>query len=184
MRRCCLWIVVASLGLCVGCAGLGYFLALPRFQSAAADQMAEAVATSVADRIAASTGAAGTLVLRGADIDVNNDSASGCGINVDNSGTRIHGVETEISSSGITLRCAESDDLAYSAVPVVEDGRVVLTEVTTSSNWMRFLLPSDKFARGVEAGLNQALEARGLRPVSITLRSGSMAIVTEAAANR
>ena len=58
MRRCCLVIVVAALALCVGCAGLGYFLALPRFQSAAADQMAESVATSVAGRIAGSAGAA------------------------------------------------------------------------------------------------------------------------------
>jgi hypothetical protein len=184
MRRCCLWIVVAALGLCVGCAGLGYFLALPRFQSAAADQMAESVATSVAGRLAGSAGAAGTLVLREADIDVNNDDADGCGINVDNAGTRIYGVVTEIRETGITLRCSGNQDLSYSAVPVVEDGRVELTEVTTSSNWMRFLLPKEKFADGLEEGINQALDARGLRPVSIELRDGSMAIRTESAAAR
>jgi hypothetical protein len=184
MPRWLLIVLVAPLGLCVVCGSLGYFVALPKIrssiaesQAAVADVMADAVATSVSRAIAAQSSSDGQLVLTPTDIDVNNTAAPAsrqCGFNVGNVATRIYGVETAINPSGISIFCI----VTYAAVPVVTAGRVDLTQVTVSESAARFVFPMERFAEGVENGINRALLAAGLTPTSLTLGDGSLTIAT------
>ncbi|HEY7031283.1 MAG TPA: hypothetical protein VH482_08160 [Thermomicrobiales bacterium] len=181
------WLVIvlaAPLGLCVLCGSLGYFVALPKIQhslsesqAAAADVMADAVATSVSHAITTQSPLDGQLVLTPTDIDVNNTVATApgrCGFNVNNVATTIYGVETEISPSGLSIFCI----VTYSAVPVVTDGRIDLTQVTVSANAARFVFPKERFEEGVEEGINRALTTAGLTPISLSLADDSLTIAT------
>jgi hypothetical protein len=176
MRR---WLLIGCGGvlvLCVGCAGIVVFVLRPRAQDSMADTMADAVAASMAGTVASS--GPGPVILTADDLDINNSSSteSGCGFNVVNSDTTIHGVETEITPNGLTFGC---EGIHYSTTPVVENGRLELTQTDVSSGLFEFLLPTGKFEAGLEEGINRALDQQGLTPTEVTLRDGSMIIVTE-----
>ncbi|MEA2525886.1 MAG: hypothetical protein QOF73_3113 [Thermomicrobiales bacterium] len=181
MPRWVVIVIVAPLALCVTCASLGYFVLLPRMRGAVAKEMANAVATSVSSSIVPGEFPTGRLVLTAADLNVNNEFVPGeCGFQVTNDGTRIYGVVTQISPSGIALVCG----VTYSAVPVVENGRVELTQVVVSRGAANFVLPKGKFAEGMENGINRALESNGLTPAAIALQHDSMTIMTNRVASQ
>ncbi|MDP9368103.1 MAG: hypothetical protein M3Q03_07485 [Chloroflexota bacterium] len=193
MRGCVLGLLVVLLILCVGGAALGYFVGIPWARTAiskgrmsVSNTMADAVTASVSRRIEERALRKGELVIRAADIDVNNTELPGeAGIETGTDGTWIYGLETEISPTGIALVVPGEPDATNAghrmalAVPVVEDRRVELTEVEVAFGVMRFFLSEDAFEQGMEAGINRALQAHGLTPTSITLRNGQMTIQTE-----
>jgi len=184
MPRWLLIVLVAPLGLCVVCGSLGYFVALPRIrtsisesQAAVADEMADAVAASVSRAIAAQSLADGQLVLTPADLDVNNTvaTASGqCGFNVNTVAARIYGVTTQFSPTALSIFCV----VTYSALPVVADGRIDLTQVAVSENAARFVFPKERFEEGMEEGINRALAAAGLTPTALSLDVDALTITT------
>lgn len=193
MRGCLLGLLVVLLVLCVGGAALGYFVGLPwaraaisKGQMSVSDTMADAVTASVSRRIEERALPKGELVIRSADINVNNTEVPGeFGIETGTDGTWIYGLETEIDQTGIVLLVpgapdpSNPDNRMALAVPVVEDGRVELTEVQVATGVMELFLSTDGFERGMEAGINGALQTHGLIPTSITLGNGQMTIQTE-----
>jgi hypothetical protein len=180
MRGWMVGCLVAPLTLCVVCVSLGYFVALPWARTSVSKQMANAVATSVAGSIDAGAAASGKVVIAEDDLNVNNEHSSGeCGANVSTSGTTIHGVVTRITPAGITLACAWAPEVAYTAVPVVEAGRVELTDIKPSSGTLGFIFTERNVEQGLERGINRALEAKDLKPIALTLRDGSMTILVD-----
>jgi hypothetical protein len=192
MPRWALILIVAPLAMCVGCASVGYFVVVPwaraRLNEGRSDvtrEMEDAVYLSVSRRIEASEPPSGglvggdELVLGEADLNVNNTvRPSGSGFETGTGGTRIYGVVTQISPAGIALLLP---GVIYSGVPVVEGGGVELTRIEASADVLGFIISEDIFEQSLEGGINRALERRGLRPVSITLETGSMTIKIEPA---
>lgn len=180
-------LVVVPVAFCIGCGALGVFVVWPHVKSEAtdgwlnvADEMTEAVDTSVARRIRASdltpNGADGhdDLLLREADINVNNANAGDqVGIEYSPEGTRVFGIETRIDSSRIAIVLPS---VTYSAVPAVQDGRVELTSIESDDDLLGFLFTRESFERAIEDGVNGALHDAGWVPVSLSLRSGLMTI--------
>ena len=174
-------LIVTPLALCIGCGSLGYFVLWPKLtnqiQSALAEEMANAVAASVSDKIERTPLPSNRFVLTRADIDVNNavfEASDQCGFNVTNNRATIYGVETELSPAGVSIVCL----VTYSAVPVITDGRVDLTQVTVSEGTARFVFPKERFEEGMEAGINRALATAGLTPTALTLDTGLLPIAT------
>jgi hypothetical protein len=83
---------------------------------------------------------------------------------------------TEIGPAGIALALP---GVRYSGVPVVENGRLELTEVKAANDGRELVLSEDVFERGMEGGINRALHAHQLTPTAIALDEGSMTIRTE-----
>jgi hypothetical protein len=173
-------IIVGSLAVCVTCGSLG-FVFWRKAQSSVSNEIASVIATQVADNIGARALATGEIVLTEDDLDVNTFITldGSCGFNVTNGDAEIYGVTTEITPTGIRFGCAGA---MYSAVPVILDGRVQLTQFETSNVMMNFVISQDKLKKGVEEGINSALAAKGVTPTGLTLRNGSITILIEGAA--
>ena len=180
MPRWVVILIVGSLAVCVTCASLGVVF-WRRAGSAVSNEMANVIATQVADNIGTRALATGEIVLTEDDLDVNTHTTSdgSCGFNVVNSDAEIYGVTTEITPAGILFGCAGA---RYSAVPVVLDSRVQLTQIETSNGVMDFVFSKDKLKKGVEEGINSALAAKGVTPTGLTLQNGSITILIEGAA--
>jgi hypothetical protein len=184
LPRWVLGTIVVFLALCVMGTNLGYFVVLPgirhaveKSQTAVSNAMAEAVSSSILVNIEEIGRRPGQLVITAADLNVNNDDVPGeSGIETGPSGTRIWGVVTEIGPTGITLTVG--DGVTYSAVPVLEGGRIAFTEAEVSTALMRLLLSKEGFARGMELGINGALDTLGLTPTAIRLDDGILVITT------
>ena len=77
----------------------------------------------------------------------------------------IYGATTTIDDLGIAVDMA---DIAFQAMPVVEDGRVEF-EIDFEKGVSGWILPAGAFESGFETGINDALYSR-LTPVSLSLR--------------
>jgi hypothetical protein len=180
MPRWAVILVVSVLAVCITCVALGFVIR--RWTgSAVSTEMANVIATQVTGNIGVSALAAGEIVLTENDLDVNTHTTSdgSCGFNVVNSDAEIYGVTTEITPAGITFSCAGG---TYSAVPVVIDFQVQLTEIEASNVVIGVVFSKDKLMKGVEAGINGALAAKGVTPTGLTLQNGSITILLEGAA--
>lgn len=196
MPRWAIVLTVVPLGICLGCVVLGFIAfrhvvdeVVPDLQDDVSDEMAAVLSEYVSRRIEASARAAGgldavdKLVFRPVDLNVNNllvSSAPGApsevGIETGPEGTVIYGIETRISPSGVTLVLP---GVTYSAVPVVEEGRIELTEIEAGENLLGFIFSDESFEQAIEGGLNDALRDHGLVPVALSLRSGLMTVDVE-----
>ena len=179
MRKWVLGCLVVPLLLCVGCVAIAYFAALPRVHDAVSDEVADTLEGKLVRGITAGETSRGRIEIDESELDINNAIGSSVSINVTNNGTEIKGFSTEITPDEILVG---ADDLIYTAIPTVQDGRIELTGVDSGSGgWsvISLFLPEDAFEQGVEDGINRALEAKGVRPVSVILSSGVMTIETE-----
>jgi hypothetical protein len=120
----------------------------------------------------------GVIVIEERDLDINS-----AGISPHASGATIYGMQTEITPDGIEIGSPKArHDQQYSAQPVIANGRVELKDDDRS--WIDpFYGSSDRrgVINGLENGVNQALDSKGLRPVSLSLSDGSLSIQTEPA---
>lgn len=184
------WVVAvlaAFLLLCVVGGSLGRFVILPKIratleeqQAVVSDQLAESVKGSVSDALDRSANARpdGIVGLEADDLDADNGIGVGSsGITTGTGGASIFGSLTDIDARGITL--SFGDVTGYSAVPTVVGGRVDLTQATMRGQVLGVLLTKDGFERGMENGINGALDLHRLVPVSITLHAGRLTIVTK-----
>ncbi len=186
MPRWLLIVLIVPLAGCGLCGTLGYFVALPRIKSAVsdaqfevADEMANSLERTVIARIRVRGGDPGQLDLRVEDLNVNNvfyaNETQKCGFQYTNGETTIYGVETEISTTAVSLVCI----VTYSGVPTIASGRFDLTDVAVSNKAAGYFFSADAFERGFEDGINRALTKSGLVPTEIELRQGVMTIKTE-----
>ena len=185
MRKWLFGCLVAPLVLCVICLGAGYFAGLPWVQDRVSNEVADTVEGKVARSMSSREVSRNRIVVNANELDINNTVfSSDVAINVTNDGTEISGFSTDITEDRIRVVGGDPDDLAYTAVPTVENGRIVLTDVEAGpGRWhiITLLLPEDAFASGLEDGINRALAAKGLRAVDVRLGDGTMTIETEAA---
>jgi hypothetical protein len=174
-RGCLLSIGVLAV-LALLCCVVGWFFGLPRFQNAFADSIGEALSTEVANQVAVSgvtPGQAGTYTISMADLE-RQIERSGNINNVEDIGfTAENGrIELRFGSTG------QSFD--YTGVPVAQDGRLELTDVTSSGGgFLERLFPAGKLANAVEDGINSYFETQNLRIVNITAENNQLVIETE-----
>jgi hypothetical protein len=151
-----------------------YFVGLPRVQDRVADDFQEGVSTVVAQGITDAAPGSGTLVITEAQLNAQLSD------DVENSD-----VVAEITPAGISIELEfdESNDreVGYSAVPVAEDGKLVLTQVEAQDGFMERFLPKGKLADAVEDGVNGVLAEHNLELTSIDLEDGQMILTVVSA---
>jgi hypothetical protein len=173
------WIVgctVSLLLLCISAGAISYFVAVPRVQHHLGDSLTTAMSreltTSVFEGIETNGITNGRVVIHPSDLDVNTEDRPGeAGFEVTDDGSIVYGGEMAIDESGITLSFMNA---TYSGSPVIEDGGLVLTAVQSTSGAFDLFYDDDAFEATVEQGINDALAARNLIPVAVTLAPGAM----------
>jgi hypothetical protein len=179
MRRGCLISVLVVLGLCVVGCGLAYFVGLPRFQDAIADEFEDAVSTEVARQIPATPGqgpAPGTYTITEASLlQTLQDEAEG---------GNVEDVLVSITPSGIEIGfdTGGGQDVSYSGGVVAENGRLVLTDFEANNEGLEFFFPADKMGEAIEDAVNNYLAVNNLQLSSVELLDGEMVLEVEAAA--
>lgn len=176
-RGCLLSIGVLAL-LVLLCCAVGFFFGLPRVQDSIADGISEGLSTEVAQHIASSgvtPGEPGTYTISMTELE-QEMQAGGNTDNVDDITFTAQNGELELSFG------SQGQSFDYSGVPVAQDGRFELTDVsTTGGGFLERLFPADKLADAVEGGINSYFEAQGLRIVNVTAENDELVIETEAA---
>lgn len=178
MRRGCVVAVIGLLGLCLLVCGLGYFVALPRVRESARNEIRDAIGTVVAQQIPAVRGTveAGSYTLNEADIQ------QGIAENFDIQ--TVEGVLIRIEPERIAfvLSAEGGEEITYSGVPTVVNGRLEMNEMSSSEGFLDVLFPAGELGRAVEEAFNTYLDQNGLDIESIELTDGALTIVTVPAA--
>ena len=111
-------------------------------------------------------------------LDVNNAVVPGeAGFETGTGGTLIYGFVTLIDGNGIALFAG--DQLAYSGMPVVRNAIIDLVDVRAPHPIFKQFLTASGFETAMESGINRALRANGVVPVSLSLGNGVLVIVVE-----
>lgn len=158
------------LGLCVLCAGAGYFVALPRVQDELESSIEEAVGTYVAPKIAGvePTGP-GTVTITEQELNAE----------IDTGDPNLEDLRVDITPEYLEFRFGEqSQDLTYRTGVAVVDGRFAVVD-SSLDGVPEWLLSEDVVSDGIEQGINTYLETNNLTLTSVTLGDGVMTFVTE-----
>ncbi len=170
MMRILLIVIGAFLGLCVICAGLGFFVGIPRVQDELESSIEEAVGTYVAPYIAGIDATAGPGTSTLTEEDVNSEIRSG--------DPNLQDLVVEITPEYIEFRFGQQNqDLTYRAGVAAVDGRFEVVDPSLDGvpSW---LLSESSLSAGIEDGINGYLEANGLTLTSVTLGDGEMTFTT------
>lgn len=178
-RRGCLISFGALAGLTLICCVLLWFVGLPRFQDSIADSLGDGLSTEVANQIDTT----------GADLAPDTYRISMTQLEQqlqDSGGTQnVDDITFSAENGEIVLNFgSQGQSFGYSGVPVAENGRLELTEVSADGGgFLNNLFPADKLADAVEGGVNSYFEARGLDIASVTAENDELVIeAVEAAA--
>jgi hypothetical protein len=171
-----LLILFGALGACLLiCVIVGFFLVRSiqsGFETVVEDGMAAVVENQIGP-----TGAAqpGTYVLTTDEIlGELNAALTEEGANIDELFVRI------LPGNQVILGIdSEGQELEYTATLAATDGRLDVTNVDASNSFLNFIAPGDRIANGLEAGVNNYLEANGLTLVSISTVEGELTLVVE-----
>ena len=176
MRRGCCLGVVGVLVLClVGC-GLGYFIGVPRFRDGVQDGMEDAISTTVAEQIPARAG--GTARPGVYEITEEELQREITG-NVD-----VQSVEDfviDLTPGGIVFRITPSNadqELTYSGNPEAVDGRLQMTNMESSENFLDWIVPADDLGEAIENAVNDYLAANNLALESVELTNNVLTLET------
>jgi hypothetical protein len=179
MKRPPGWLIAltASIFLCVcgGCVVGG--IKLRGYGSREIDQ---AITPMVSAQIVRNSVASGSMRIYEPDLDINNEIRPGeAGIMTGNDGTSIYGFETQITPDGIVIDTPGSSFMHLETTPTVRNGRI---ELHYQQSWRSYFMSISGFGKGVvsgvENGINEALEARRLKPVSVTMHEDFLIIET------
>ena len=162
------------LGLCLlGCV-IVFAAGVPAFRNEVRDGVHDAVATEVASQIPPATGGAtqpGSYTLTAAALQ------SGLRQNFDDDGddqdliVRVKAAQIEI---GVT---SQGQDAIYTGTPAVEDGALVMRDMTTENGFVGYLLPPSTIAGAIEDAVNDYLAANNLRLDSVQIADGEITLV-------
>ena len=175
-RRGCLIVVLGFLGLCVVGCGVGYFVGVPWLRGNVRDSIRDGIATEVAVQIPAVPGAGvepGTYQFTEAEL-LRNLRATSEDANIDD-------LLLDISPSGLKLGLTVpgNQDGTYEGVPTVENGRLVIEDMSVDNDGLEFLLPADDLAGAIEDGVNDYLAANGQHLTAVNLGDGTLSLTTE-----
>jgi hypothetical protein len=177
-------VILVSLLVCIVGIVFGGRMLLGRVQ----DELSEPVERSIAESVEAAVlqairgqdASSGAVRISQFDLDINTviGPAGESGFEVTaGSGqdqVTIYGATTTIDDLGIAVDMA---DIAFQAMPVVEDGRVEFEQIDFEKGVSGWILPAGAFESGFETGINDALKQSRLTPVSLSLDDGEMTIV-------
>lgn len=175
-RRGCLISFGVLAGLALICCVLLIFVGLPRFQDSIADSISDSLSTEVANQINVPAGdlQAGTYTISMEQLE--QQFAAEGNANVDDFTFSAQNGEIKLSFG------SQGQSFDYSGVPVAQNGRLELTDVSADGGgWLDRLFPADKLASAVEGGVNSYFEAQGLRIVSVTAENDELVIEAEEA---
>ena len=178
MKRPPGWLIAltASVFLCIcgGCLVGGL-----KLRGAGAREINQAITPMVSSQIVGNSVASGSMRIYEPDLDINNEMRPfEAGIDVSNVGTSIYGFQTQITPDGIVIDTPGSDFMHVETRPSVKNGRIKLQD---DQSWRSFLSISGfgkGIISGIEHGINEALENRGLKAVSVTMNEDFFTIET------
>lgn len=170
MRRLLGCGTLGLLALCVlGCV-LFVVVALPNIRDEIHDDIGNAVSTQVAEIIPADSFgevSAGRYAISASELQANIEQAIG------GNAADIENVIVRVTSSVVELGfTAQGQEVVYSGVPVLEDGRVSFRNMDSNERVFEYLLPPDQLGDALADGINRYLAANGLLVNEITLQPG------------
>jgi hypothetical protein len=175
MGRRTLLLLVGTLGACLICCVIVFFVALPRTRDSVDDAIRESMSTQVA-RVVAPIGTAepGTYTITDTELlNQFNDRLTGGNIPIENLNVVITPEHIELSfSSG-------SRDVTYTGSLQAVDGKLQVETIESSSGFMDFLFPASDVAEALETGVNAYLSAQGLQVTDVTMGDGEVTLVVD-----
>lgn len=176
MRRGLMFGCFGLLGLCVICAGVGYFAGLPRVRDGLRDGVADFGATEIAE-IFAVPGAAGpgTYLLTEADINARIQAENPDAQNIDD-------WLIDITPAGYDVGfTASGDNVTYSGNLIAEDGRLKVTNTEADASFFEWFFSAGAMGDAIEKTFNTWLDANNLTLTDVQLGDGEMTLVTQPA---
>jgi len=174
-RGCgCFSTLVILVLLLVICVGLGWFVGVPRLRDNVANSIEHGIGTEVAGQFAGLDVPAGEYT-----------------VDLDAIARQLHGQVANGGIEGITLRGdgrrlyltvpSRGSEAVYSGVPEVVGGKLVMTDMTSSSNVLGFVIPPDRLGEAIEAGVNTFFEQQGLSITGIQVGTDTLTVQTQPA---
>lgn len=175
MGRRTLLLLIGTLGTCLICCVLVFFVALPRTRDSVNDAIRESMTTQVARVIAPlGTAAPGTYSITDDELlQQFNDRLSGDSIPIED-------LSVVITPEHITISFSSgSRDVTYTGTLQAVDGKVKVETIESSSGFMDFLFPASDVAKALETGINTYLTAQNLQVTNLTMGDGEITMVVE-----
>lgn len=177
MRRGCFIGTVGVLGLCVVCVALGYFVAIPRIRDSAQNGVRDAISTQVARQIPAAAGGAapGAYTITAAELQTS--------LNQNLSTDSVNDLVITIAPSGFEFKVTAKggQETTYTGVPAAENGRLVMNQMATNSDFLDFIFPAGTLGNAIEEAVNGYLAANHLSLADLTMADGEITLETVAA---
>lgn len=175
MGRRTLLLLIGTLGTCLICCVLVFFVALPRTRDSVNDAIRESMTTQVARVIAPlGTAAPGTYTITDDEmLQQFNDRLSGDSIPIED-------LSVVTTPEHITISFSSgSRDVTYTGTLQAVDGKVKVETIESSSGFMDFLFPASDVAKALETGINTYLSAENLQVTDLTMGNGEITLVVE-----
>ncbi|MGN6485761.1 MAG: hypothetical protein ACTHMX_15320 [Thermomicrobiales bacterium] len=172
-RGCgCFSTLIILVLLLVICVGLGWFVGVPRIRDSVSDSIEHGIGTQVAQELGAVNVGSGSHTL---DLTTIADQLHGQLGNAGVEGITLRGDGTRLYL-GLTSRGSEA---IYSGIPTVVDGKLVMTDMTSSNNVLGFVIPPDRLGEAIETGVNSFFSQQGQQIVGIEVGTDSLTVQTE-----
>jgi hypothetical protein len=175
MGRRTLLLLIGTLGTCLICCVLVFFVVLPRTRDSVNDAIRESMTTQVA-RVIAPLGTAepGTYTITDDELlQQFNGRLSGDSIPIED-------LSVVITPEHITISFSSgSRDATYTGTLQAVDGKVKVETIESSSGFMDFLFPASDVAKALETGINTYLTAQNLQVTDLTMGDGEITLVVE-----
>lgn len=175
MQKVLLGIALSAVLLCSAGALYGYYRVWPGWQEHISkdveDEIAGAIASSIGPKSAALSGPPDELLVYAQDLDFNSytDDSGESGFDVSNGEVTIYNSVVTIDPAGIDVYLA---DMHVHAVPVVTAGRLDLVDFESGRSLAGKLLDAEAIERGIERGINSALEQAPEAPHDVVAHDG------------
>lgn len=171
-RRGCMFSLGGLVGLILICCLLGNFVALPRFQDTVSKGFGNAIDDTVATRLQPSADGTITIPLSDLSAAVENDTSG--------DSTQIEGIKIRGEGDRIVVDFGTSgQEWQYSGRPTVVDGKLDLVDMEGDNGWLDKFLPPSVFEKGIERGVNNALDLKQLTLVDVQVTSDSLVLTVQ-----
>ncbi|MGC4105786.1 MAG: hypothetical protein QM753_05420 [Thermomicrobiales bacterium] len=172
-RGCgCFSTLIILMLLLVICVGLGWFVGVPRIRDSVSHSIEHGISTQVAQELGSVNVGAGPHTL-----------------DLTTIANQLHGQLGNAGVDKITLRgdgtrlylglTSRRSDAIYSGIPTVVDGKLVMTDMTSSNNVLGFIISPGRLGDAIEAGVNTFFSQQGLRIVEVEVGTDSLTVYTE-----
>lgn len=171
-RGCgCFSTLIILVLLLVICVGLGWFVGVPRVRDSMTSNIEQGISTQIAGELGTVNVGPGLHTLDLATI-----------------ADQLHGKLGDAGIDGITLRgdghrlylglSTRGSEAVYSGVPTIVDGKLVMTDMTSSNSVLGFVIPPARLGEAIEIGINSFFEQQGLRLDGISVDADTLTVST------